>query len=66
MRVGQRVQLTATITALGYTAHAGQEGEITGVHTDGYFTVRLDTGRETWPTSAEIVPATGLPMGATA
>jgi hypothetical protein len=66
MHVGQRVQLTTTITALGHTAQEGEQGYIRGVHTGGYFTVRLDSGRETWPTATEITPVTTHAMGATA
>ncbi|MFF6903375.1 hypothetical protein [Streptomyces hydrogenans] len=57
MRVGQRVQLTSAIDALGATAHPGDQGVIREVHVSGHLTVRMDNGRDQFPTLDEVVPA---------
>ncbi|MFH8520295.1 hypothetical protein ACH4CE_35530 [Streptomyces gelaticus] len=57
MRVGQRVELTATISALGTTARPGDQGVIREVHVSGHLTVRMDDGRVQFPTLDEVTPA---------
>lgn len=55
--VGQRVEPTATISALGTTAHPGDQGVIREVHVSGHLTVRMDDGLDQFPTFDEVVPA---------
>jgi len=59
MNVGQRIELTARIEALGNTAYPGDQGTVEGVHDGGgILTVRMDNGRTHFPTRDEV---TALP-----
>ncbi|MFE1576247.1 hypothetical protein [Streptomyces fradiae] len=54
--VGSRIELTATVTALGHTAHVGEQGTVQGSDPDGYLIVRMDNGRTTFPHVGEVEP----------
>lgn len=56
MRFGDRVELTTKIESLGNTAEAGDQGTVTGVHSGGYLTVRMDNGRTQFPSTDEVDP----------
>ncbi|MFJ3817781.1 hypothetical protein [Streptomyces sp. NPDC090056] len=51
---GKRVTLTTGIEALGTRHRAGEQGTVTEVHTEGHLTVRMDDGRENFPTQDEV------------
>jgi hypothetical protein len=53
MHIGQRIQLTTRIEALGHAAYAGDQGTVRGIHSDGLFTVRMDDGRTQFPSREE-------------
>jgi len=50
---GDRIELTATVTALGHTAHEGEQGTVQGSDPDGYLIARMDNGRTTCPHESE-------------
>ncbi|KOU99107.1 hypothetical protein [Streptomyces sp. XY533] len=55
--VGSRIELTAPVTALGHTAHEGEQGTVQGTDPDGYLIVRMDDGRHSFPHRDEVQPA---------
>lgn len=57
MTIGDRIELTADVTALGHTHHQGDKGTIQGSDPDGYLTTRMDNGRTTFPHHTETKPA---------
>ncbi|MEY9961505.1 hypothetical protein [Streptacidiphilus sp. MAP5-52] len=64
MNVGQRVELTARIEALGNTAYPGDQGTVEGVHSGGSLTVRMDNGRTHFPTRDEVTALPEVPQEA--
>ncbi|MDV9190941.1 hypothetical protein R6L23_22465 [Streptomyces sp. SR27] len=56
--VGSRIELTATVTALGHTAHPGEQGTVQGTDPDGCLIVRMDNGRPAFPHRDEVEPVT--------
>ncbi len=53
---GDRVELTADVSALGQTHRTGDRGEVLESHTDGYLTVRFADGRTNFPHADEVKP----------
>lgn len=51
---GQKIQLTADITALGTRHHTGDQGTVEEIHTDGHLTARMDDGRRQFPHTTEV------------
>lgn len=51
---GEKVELTVDVDSLGTRHRAGDRGEVTGVHADGYLTVRMDDGRAQFPRAGEV------------
>jgi hypothetical protein len=51
---GSRITLTTDIEALGTRHHAGDQGTVDEVHTDGHLTVRMDDGRPAFSTQDEV------------
>ncbi|WP_432034468.1 hypothetical protein [Streptomyces antibioticus] len=51
---GDRIELTTTVTALGHTAHPGEQGTVQSSDPDGYLIVRMDNGRTTFPHEGEV------------
>lgn len=56
MRYGDRIELTTPVESLGNKAQAGDQGTVTGVHSGGHLTVRMDDGRVQFPHSDEVDP----------
>ncbi|MEO3976735.1 hypothetical protein [Streptomyces sp. CAU 1734] len=54
---GDGVKLTAEVTALGHTAQPGEAGVVEEVHAGGLMTIRLESGRRTFPQPSEVVRA---------
>lgn len=54
MHIGQHIELTAQVSALGHTAYPGDQGVVKGIHTDGLLTVRMDNGRTQFPHRDEV------------
>lgn len=54
MLVGARIELTARIDAMGFTAHPGEQGVIQELHTNGQYIVRMDNGRTQFPRRNEM------------
>ncbi|WP_158076980.1 hypothetical protein [Streptomyces sp. CB02009] len=51
---GSRVTLTTDVEALGTRHSAGDQGTVTEMHTGGHLTVRMDNGRDNFPTCDEV------------
>lgn len=60
MHVGQRVQLTKQMTALGSTARPGDQGTVKGAGRKGdHLIVKMDNGRTHFPRQDEVIIASG-------
>jgi hypothetical protein len=57
-RIGDRIELTVTVEALGTRHQAGDRGTVQGVDPGGYLIARMDDGRTAFPHRDETEPAT--------
>jgi len=55
--VGDRIELTVTVEALGTRHQAGDRGTVQGSDPDGYLIARMDDGRTAFPRHDETEPA---------